>query len=67
MEKKFTWKSFEETPSDVHEPILYMTVNNKLGVFKNTEQGMHPESSSLDRLKEKYNVKYWVYQKELVL
>ena len=67
LEMSFIWSEAEEAPSDVLEPVLYMTTNNKLGVFKNTEKANNTGVSGWTRLKEKYNVKFWAYQKDIIV
>lgn len=67
MEITFTWIDAEEIPSDVHEPVLYLTTNNKLGTFKDTETFSGSGLSHWESLRRKYHVKCWVYQKDVVL
>lgn len=74
--REIEWRDASEGPSDMNEPILYCTKNNKLGTFKNTV-GYHSTvgyyggdvitaHSDWKRLSEKYSVKYWTYQSEIL-
>ena len=68
----FKWNTIDKVPKLLNEPILCLTKNEKLCVFNNTE-GMYKERnhfikySNFNRLAEKYKVKYWVYQKDLII
>lgn len=64
----FEWKIANETPRDIEEPILCLTHNGKLLTFKNTKTIIHPNTveSGFGHLVEKYSIKLWVYQKELL-
>lgn len=63
---KLIWQNAEVfTPLLLDEPVLYCTTNGKLGVFKNTREGIGP-NSRWKFLKEKYNVVWWVYQYSIV-
>jgi len=42
-------------PEQTNEPIIYCTVNNKIGVLKEVKDHW-------TWLKEKYHIKYWCYQ-----
>lgn len=70
---QFEWILAEQAPEDWYAPVLYVTGNNKLRVFKDTlsfcgndynDKSTH--RSQWKRLKEKYNVKFWVYQSQLL-
>lgn len=41
-------------PEQSNEPIIYCTSNNKIGVFKDTNNWKF--------LKDKYHIKWWCYQ-----
>ena len=68
---KFRWVSASIEPSSIFEPIIYQTNNNKLGVFKNTCSMYNGDESTAHSnwywLKNKYSIKYWTYQSELIL
>lgn len=80
MERKFenllltkffiNWQKSDNAPEDIYEPIVYCTKNNKMGVFKNTYTflGGNEENKISDWkfLKEKYNVTFWIYQKDII-
>ena len=66
----FVWNDADIVPDDFELPVIYLTINNKIGSFKNT-YGLYggdesTKHSNWDRLKEKYNIKYWIYQKDLL-
>lgn len=76
--KEIEWRDAKKDggPSDMYAPILYCTTNNKLGTFKNTV-GYHgtvgiyggdviAAHSDWKWLSEKYSVKYWTYQSEIL-
>ena len=64
----FEWRIANETPRDIEEPILCLTHNGKLLIFNNTKTIIYPNTvkSVFRYLVEKYNIKLWVYQKELL-
>ena len=68
--REIEWRDASEGPSNMNEPILYCTKNNKLGTFKNTVGcyggDMSTAYNAWERLFEKYSVKYWVYQNEIL-
>ena len=68
--KEIKWMDAKECPSDMNEPILYCTKNNKLGTFKNTVGyyggDVSTAHSDWEWLSEKYSVKYWTYQSEIL-
>lgn len=68
LNTSFEWKIANETPRDIEEPILCLTHNGKLITFKNTKTIIYPNTvkSVFGYLVEKYNIKLWVYQKELL-
>ncbi len=66
----FVWNDADIVPDNFELPVVYCTSNNKIASFKNT-YGMYngdesTKHSNWDWLREKYNVKYWVYQKDLI-
>ena len=58
MTRCFEWVSADIFPNDGTAPILYRTANDKLGVMDDT--GVYLDNWFF--LKEKYNIKWWVYQ-----
>lgn len=64
----FDWRMANDTPRDIEEPILCLTDNGKLMTFKNTKTLVWPNTveSGFGHLVEKYKIKLWVYQKELL-
>ena len=74
---EFEWIDAYDKPKDINEPIIALTKNNKLVVFKDTisrtvgsrdAQGNYTyiESSNWDHLVYKYRIEYWNYQKKLI-
>lgn len=63
MKVEFEWR--EDIPEEIEKPILALTGNGKMLVFKNTSYYGKSESC-YKRLKEKYNVRCWAYQEELI-
>lgn len=74
---EFEWIDAYDKPKDINEPIIALTKNNKLVVFKDTiSRTVGPidalgkityiESSNWDHLVYKYNIKSWNYQKKLI-
>lgn len=50
------WKNADVYfPEITNEPIIYCTVNDKIGVLKEVK-------NHWNWLKEKYNIKWWCYQ-----
>lgn len=68
LNTSFEWKLKSETPRDIEEPILCLTDNGKLMTFKNTKTLIWPNKveSGFGHLVEKYKIRFWVYQKELL-
>lgn len=74
---EFIWNDAFDKPKDIKKPILGLTENNKLIVFKDTisRKVKHDESghytyveySNWDHLVNKYNIKYWTYQNNLIV
>jgi hypothetical protein len=66
----FTWNKASVPPEDYTLPVLCQTYNGKLLVFKDTMTYLggkvENKCSHWDHLSEKYNIRYWVYQKELI-
>lgn len=67
---EFNWNDSTIEPDDYNLPVLCQSWNGKLLVFKDTVSYYNGKKetahSGWSRLKEKYNIKFWVYQKELI-
>ena len=67
----FTWNSAKYPPEDFIEPVLVQTNKDRLLVFKDTmafEGGdISKAHSGWDFLVRKYNIKYWIYQKNIII
>lgn len=68
LNTSFEWNTVNDIPRDIEEPILCLTDNGKLMTFKNTKTIIYPNTakSGFGHLVEKYKIKLWVYQKELL-
>ena len=68
LNTSFEWRMATEIPKYIEEPILCLTDNGKLMTFKNTKTIIYPNTtkSGFLNLVEKYKIKLWVYQKELL-
>lgn len=68
LNTSFEWRMANDAPRDIEEPILCLTDNGKLMAFKNTKTLIWPNTveSGFGHLVEKYKIKLWVYQKELL-
>ena len=72
MKTTIEWNTVDKIPDPVIEPIVCITRNNKVVVFKNTERRMWHQTgswisySNFTRLVDKYKVVYWAYQKDLI-
>lgn len=54
-----SWKNADiYSPVENEEPVVYYTINNKIGTLKNT--------NSWSFYKEKYKIKWWIYQYEIL-
>lgn len=67
------WCDAEISPMVWYEPVVYVTKSGKMGVFKDTVSwtGGDPKKTELHRsnwewLREKYNIAYWAYQKDVI-
>ena len=70
MTARFNWNPTSLEPMNIDLPILACTNNDKLVVFKDTKSYLggdtkHP-ISGFKRLVEKYNIKFWTYQYEVI-
>lgn len=64
------WRPAELEPAVISEPVLCQTENKKLVVFKDTMGwivGEGKPKSNWKWLREKYNIKWWVYQIEIMI
>lgn len=66
----FVWNDADIVPDNFELPVVYCTKNNKISSFVHT-YGMYggdenTKHSNWEWVKEKYNIKYWVYQKDLI-
>lgn len=52
----FTWKKISEVPTELDEPVIILTENNRIITFSYTRSRWGVCS---------YKGKYWIYQKEL--
>ena len=67
MIARFNWNPVSWEPMNIDLPILAWTNNDKLVVFKNTKSYMYGKPvSDFNRLVEKYNIKFWVYQNAVI-
>jgi hypothetical protein len=67
MTARFNWNPASWEPMNIDLPILAWTNNDKLVVFKNTKSYMYGKPvSDFKRLVEKYNIKFWVYQVNVI-
>ena len=64
------WHDKLEVPFDFKQPIIYVSENNKVGTFKDTMSfyggDINTAHSGYDRLRDKYKIKWWSYQNELI-
>ena len=70
MTAQFNWNPVSLTPINIDLPILALTNNDKLVVFKNSKSWLngdveHP-FSNWKWMVDKYNIKFWVYQYEVI-
>jgi len=70
MIARFEWNISSAIPSDINAPILAWTNNDKLVVFKDTKTWLNGDTknpfSNWKWLREKYNIKFWVYQAAVI-
>ena len=70
MTAHFNWNPASWEPMDIDSPILALTNNDKLVVFKDTKTWLNGDTkhpiSDFKRLVEKYNIKFWVYQTAVI-
>jgi len=66
----FEWNPASCEPMDFNSPILAWTNNDKLVVFKDTKTWLNGDTknpfSNWKWLREKYNIKFWVYQNAVI-
>ena len=70
MTAHFNWNDTNLEPENIEEPILVCTKNNKLIAFKDT---MSYKNGDLSKpisvwkwMVDKYKIKFWVYQYEVI-
>ena len=66
----FIWSPVSEEPTNIEAPVLVWTENNKLMTFKYTKTCLNGDTkhsfSGWNNLVSKYNIKYWVYQNDVM-
>ena len=68
----FDWVDASIAPDDWYAPILYVSANNKLCTLKDTvgwyggKPDESPHFSNWEWYREKYHIKYWIYQSEVL-
>ena len=70
MTAHFNWNPASWEPMNIDLPILALTNNDKLVVFKNSKSWLngdvqHP-FSNWKWMVDKYNIKFWAYQYEVI-
>lgn len=70
--KTFGWYTPDKIPTNLKRPILCVTRNNKLCVFryendKWVERWSWLRYGTFEKVVQHYGIKYWVYQDELLL
>lgn len=70
MTANFNWNPASWAPMNIDLPILALTNNDKLVVFKNSKSWLngdvqHP-FSNWKWMVDKYNIKFWAYQYEVI-
>lgn len=71
VELNINWRNAEVyNPTEIDIPIVYCTNKGKIGTLKNT-YGMYngdenTKHSIFDWYKKKYNIKWWIYQLEIL-
>ena len=70
MTAHFNWNPASWAPMNIDLPILALTNNDKLVVFKDTKTWLngdveHP-FSNWKWMTDKYNIKFWAYQYEVI-
>ena len=70
MTAHFNWNPASWSPMNIDLPILALTNNDKLVVFKNSKSCLngdveHP-FSNWKCMVDKYNIKFWAYQYEVI-
>ena len=66
MTTTIIWNPATYEPDNIHIPILAITGNNKLVIFKNTKTFLNGDTnnpiSGFSKLVKKYNIRLWIYQ-----
>ena len=70
--KTFRWYTPDKIPTNLKRPILCVTKNNKLCIFryendKWVERWSWFRYDTFEKVVQHYGIKYWVYQDELLL
>ena len=69
MKIEFEWKETSIEPI-MDKPVVYLTNNNKIGSFKHTMTCFGGDwtkpFSGWNHLVDKYKIKYWCFQEELI-
>ena len=68
---EFQWQDASCPPEEINEPIVCCTNNNKILTFKDTIKSYNKDGnivteSGWDRIREKYRIRLWAYQRELI-
>ena len=70
MTAHFNWNPASWEPMNIDSPILAWTNNDKLVVLKDTKTWLNGDVknpfSNWKWLREKYNIKFWVYQTAVI-
>ena len=66
IKSNFIWNPSSEEPTNIEAAVLVWTENNKLMTFKDTKTCLGGDIknpfSGWNNLVDKYHIKYWVYQ-----
>ena len=70
--KTFRWYTPDKIPTNLKRPILCVTRNNKLCVFRYenkqwAERCHFMKYRTKEKIVQHYGIKYWIYQDELLL
>lgn len=70
MTAQFNWNPASWAPMNIDLPILALTNNDKLIVFKNSKSWLNGDTdhsfSNWKWMTDKYNIKFWAYQYEVI-
>lgn len=65
----FIWFNSSNEPIHIDKPVVCVTEKNKLLTFNNTESHIYGDPNPYSNWKwicEKYRIKYWAYQENLI-